>query len=87
MWTLKLSRQAARFFESMTGKAKQQMAHAFDLLQKDPFSGKMLRGDLKGYWSFRVGMYRILYVVRQHEIVVEVLRIHHRKEVYERFRR
>lgn len=86
MWTLKLSEQADRFYGLLAGKQKRQVANAFDRLSQDPYIGKLLRGDLKGYWSYRVGVYRILYVIRHQEIIVEVLRIQHRKEVYERFR-
>jgi len=87
MWTLKLSPQAAEFYELLTGKHKKQVENAFNLLAQDPRIGKILKGDLRGFWSYRVGFYRIIYVVRNQEVVVEILRIHHRKEVYEKFRR
>jgi len=87
MWTLKLSEQAGRFYEGLSGKHKKQMGHALDRLSENPYEGKPLHGELKGYWSYRVGIYRILYVIRQTEIVIEILRIQHRKEVYEKFRR
>lgn len=87
MWTLKLSKQANEFYELLSGKHKTQMENAFESLSRDPHAGKPLKGDLKGYWSFRVGIYRILYVVKHREIIIEILRIQHRKEVYENFRR
>ena len=86
MWTVKLSRQAADFYESLTGKHKIQVSNGLDQIARDPRQGKPLKGELKGYWSYRVGIYRILYVIRDREVIVEVLRIQHRKEVYERFR-
>lgn len=86
MWSLKLSKQASQFYEGLAGKHKKQVGNAFDRLSQDPTIGKTLKGDLKGYWSYRVGVYRIIYIVRQTEIVIEVLRIQHRKEVYEKFR-
>ncbi len=86
MWTLKLSPQAVDFFDGLQGKHKKQVSKGLDLLSCDPYVGKPLKGDLKGYWSLRVGIYRILYCIRHNEIIVEVLRIQHRKEVYERFR-
>jgi mRNA-degrading endonuclease RelE of RelBE toxin-antitoxin system len=70
MWTLKLSPQASAFYEGLTGKHKKQMSNAFDRLAQDPYQGKPLKGELKGYWSFRVGVYRILYLIRQTEIIV-----------------
>jgi mRNA interferase RelE/StbE len=87
MWTLKISSQASRFYASLQGKEQSRVAAAFDVLAREPRSGKPLKGELKGYWSYRVGGYRILYAIEDKEVVVYVLRIQHRKEVYERFRR
>lgn len=75
------------FYESLQGKHKTQVGNGLDRLSRDPFMGKPLKGELKGYCSYRVGVYRILYSIRHHEVLVEVLRIQHRKEVYEKFRR
>ncbi|MBI2346666.1 MAG: type II toxin-antitoxin system RelE/ParE family toxin [Deltaproteobacteria bacterium] len=85
MWTVMLSPQAQKFYGRLTGKHQVQMASAFDVLQQDPHTGKPLRGDLKGYWSYRVGVYRMIYSIRYQEVLVDILRIQHRKEVYERF--
>ena len=87
MWTLKISDQASRFYAGLHGKDQLRVAAVFDSLRADPRGGKPLRGELKGYWSYRVGVYRIIYKIENDEIVVYVLRIQHRKEVYERFRR
>ena len=87
MWTVKLSRQAAAFLRSLGDKHRSQLEHGLDELGKVPLTGKALKGELKGYWSFRVGMCRIIYSIRNKEVIVEVLRIHHRKEIYEKMRR
>ena len=87
MYRVILSEQASDFLTKLTGKHRQQMASALDVLAQTPDRGKPLKGELKGYWSFRVGIYRILYSLRKHEVLVQVLRIQHRKEVYEKFRR
>ncbi len=49
-------------------------------LSKIPPDGKPLSGDLYGYYSYRVGDYRVIYE-KIHEGVL-VLRIGHRREVY-----
>lgn len=82
-----MSEQANRFYARLHGKDQQRVSLAFDCLREEPRSGKPLKGELKGYWSYRVGIYRIIYTIKDEEIVVYVLRIQHRKEVYERFRR
>ena len=86
MWTVKISNQVSRFYVKLSSKEQQRLAAAFDCLREDPRSGKPLKGELSGYWSYRVGVYRIIYKIGDSEIVVYVLRLQHRKEVYERFR-
>ena len=87
MWTVKLSRQAIAFLGDLGAKHRMQLENGLDELSRDPHTGKALKGELKGYWSFRVGVYRIIYSIRKREVVVEVLRIHHRREAYEKIRR
>jgi mRNA interferase RelE/StbE len=49
----------------------------------DPRSrGKPLVGDRKGLWRYRVGDYRILCELRDGELIVLVVTIGHRREVY-----
>lgn len=87
MWTVKLSKQASSFLNALGGKHRMQLEYGLDELSKNAHAGKMLKGELDGFWSYRVGVYRIIYSIRRKEVVVEVLRIHHRKEVYEKIRR
>jgi len=43
----------------------------------------VLKG-VAGGWRYRVGKYRLLTVIKDSEITVEVFRVGHRKSVYER---
>ncbi len=44
--------------------------------------GKPLHGELKGLRSYRFGSYRILYEVRRGELLVIVIDLGHRREIY-----
>ncbi len=44
--------------------------------------GKPLVGDRKGLWRYRVGDYRLLCELRGKELIVLVVAIGHRREVY-----
>jgi mRNA interferase RelE/StbE len=46
--------------------------------------GERLQGTLSEFWKYRVGDYRILCSVEQERLVVLVLRIGHRREIYKR---
>lgn len=53
-------------------------------LAQDPKGlGKPLKGDFQGYWRYRWGDYRVIYKISEQEILIIVLRISHRKIVYE----
>ena len=52
-------------------------------LAKDPKKlGKPLKGDFQGYWRYRWGDYRVIYRIAEREILITILRISHRKNVY-----
>lgn len=49
----------------------------------DPLKfGVPLRRNLKGLMKLRVGDYRIIYTIDKRAVVVHVVKIGHRKEVY-----
>lgn len=50
----------------------------------DPRSkGKMLVGDLKGFWRYRVGDYRLICRIHDEELEILVVEVGHRKEIYD----
>ncbi|MBQ3799083.1 MAG: type II toxin-antitoxin system RelE/ParE family toxin [Treponema sp.] len=50
----------------------------------DPRSrGKALVGNLVGFWRYRVGDYRVLCRIKDKELVVSVVEIGHRSNVYD----
>ena len=52
-------------------------------IAKDPESGKRLRGRYSGLYSFRFSDYRIVYEVKERQLLIVVLRVRHRKDVYD----
>jgi mRNA interferase RelE/StbE len=52
------------------------------VLEREPLSGHVLRGRLKGLRSFRVGTYRIVYQLADADQTVRVVAIRHRSIVY-----
>lgn len=44
--------------------------------------GKQLLRDLAGYWSARRGQYRVIYVIDHDEVIVTVVNVDHRRDVY-----
>ena len=52
---------------------------------KNPRSrGKALIGNLMGMWRYRVGDYRILCKIKDEELIILVLEVGHRKNIYDK---
>lgn len=45
--------------------------------------GKGFTANRSGEWRFRVGSYRILAVIEDERLVIEVFKVGHRSDVYE----
>lgn len=45
--------------------------------------GKGLKGNLKQYWRYRVGNYRIICEIKDGELIVLALKVGHRSDVYD----
>lgn len=53
------------------------------LASQDPYQfGKPLKGDRSGIWRYRVGDYRILCQIENQALIVLVVAVGHRKNIY-----
>lgn len=83
MYTVVLSNSARRALGKLERSVQERIVVALDLLKSDPRPPKSVK--LKGeddVWRIRLGDYRILYEVIDNELVVWVIRIADRKDVY-----
>ena len=49
---------------------------------ENPYLGKPLVGNLSAYYRLRVADYRIVYEINDDKVVVIVIKIGHRKDIY-----
>ncbi len=69
--------------ELLPARTRVRVADTIRALAADPRPpGCKKLADNAAYYRVRVGDYRVLYEVRDREIVVLVIRIGHRREVY-----
>lgn len=75
----------ARDLKALQKPEQKRIAATIDALQEDPrpAASKMLEGPER-LMCLRVGVFRIVYEVRDEERVVRVIRVAHRREVYRR---
>lgn len=85
-YKVELSRQAGKDLEKIfrsDRKLYQRFLNAFKDIALDPSQGKPLHGDLRGLLSYRFGSYRVLYEVRHRQLLVIVVDLGHRREIYD----
>lgn len=77
-----LLKSAQKELNKLTQKDKRRIAEAIESLRDMPLMGKKLEGELRGLRSIRVWPFRILYEIKNKELIILVIKISHRKDVY-----
>lgn len=78
----KARKQLLKLDKAVTKRIIDYMAEVSALA--DPRArGKSLVGNLVGFWRYRVGDYRVLCRIKDKELVVSVVEIGHRSNVYD----
>jgi mRNA interferase RelE/StbE len=87
-WNLELSPRAQQQLDKLDKAAARRIVKfLYERVGRlhDPRQvGEPLRGTLIGLWRYRVGDYRIIRTFEHDRLVVLVLRIGHRREIYKR---
>ena len=83
-WKIIFTKRAEKDLKSLSPEVKKLIAKAINKkLLPNPDSALIpLKEKLKGIYKFRVGTYRILCEKRSTTLVIVVVKIGHRKEIY-----
>ncbi|WP_022854005.1 type II toxin-antitoxin system RelE family toxin [Thermodesulfatator atlanticus] len=84
-WKIEISRSALKVLKRLDPQEAKRIRDFLRNLKelKDPrLKGKPLKGPLGEFWRYRVGDYRIICDIQDDRLVVLVLRIGHRREIY-----
>jgi mRNA interferase RelE/StbE len=87
IYRIRIAQDAAEFIRAQTKKVQRQLIKKIDTLAQSPRTqGTPLKngGDLR---RVRTGDYRIVYQIRKRELVVAVVTVGHRKDVYKLLKR
>ena len=55
-------------------------------LRKNPYFGtniKKLKGESEGYYRFRLGRYRLFYLIEDEKVIVVIVDLRHRQNAYD----
>ena len=87
VWTIEFDDAAAKELRTLDHQAQRQILRYLReriATDEDPRRfGKPLSRELAGLWRYRVGNDRLVCSIEDDRLVVLVLRVAHRKDVYE----
>ena len=82
-YSVVVARRAIRSIARLPRKEQQRVRAAIDLLADEPRPpGCVALADEESVYRVRVGDYRILYEVIDASLVIQVIRVGHRRDVY-----
>ncbi len=80
-YRISLTSRAKKALRALPTEESERIDRALLSLRRDPFSGvKRLKGSQ--LYSLRVGDYRIILTIRRDQLLILVIRIGHRENVY-----
>ena len=82
IYSVRIKGSAAKELTRLPRDARERLIEAIDGLGEQPLAGALLKGGLRGLRRLRVGSYRVVYEVLDDELVVLVVRVAHRRELY-----
>ena len=81
-YSIGIKQSAAKALEKVTGEDRRRIIAGIDQLKTNPTAGSVLKGEFSGLRRIRIGNYRVVYEVSDQQLVVLVIRIGHKWEVY-----
>jgi len=81
-YTILLTKKAQKQLDKLTNNIAEPIIEAISNLENDPHPNGSIK--LKGRESYRirVGDYRIIYEVIEQELIIDVIALGHRKNIY-----
>ncbi|MBI4685752.1 MAG: type II toxin-antitoxin system RelE/ParE family toxin [Nitrospirae bacterium] len=80
---LKMSDETAELVRTLHPDLKRKIKAALQTILNDSQSGKVLKDELEGLQSFKVGKFRMVYKTVKYKGIIEVAAIGPRKTIYE----
>ena len=84
--TILFTREAKRNVDKLDPSIRKIIKKAIESLAINPVKGKSLAYDLAGLRSLRTSDYRIIYRMREKELLIIVIVLGHRREIYKKLK-
>ena len=82
MYKILFSKESEDYFNKLDNSIKKRVGKKIEMLKENPHIGIPLTANLAGFWKLRIGDYRIIYQIKDAELLIFVIKIGHRKNIY-----
>ena len=70
-------------FDKLPQTVKEQILKRLEKAATEPYAGTKLHGKLEGLWRWRVGKYRVIYLIDEKQKNIVFLDVGLRKSIYD----
>lgn len=82
MYRIIITTRAQKDYKEISKLKQEAVLNALEDIEEFPFISKPLSRDLTGRFSYKMGVYRIIYTIHKKDNTIRILSIGHRKSVY-----
>ena len=83
MYRIIVAQTAKKGLKTIAKIYRKGSMEAIDSLGDDPYSGKPLTRELTGRYTYKVGIYRIIYKINEKDRIVYIINAGHRAKIYQ----
>ncbi len=81
-YSISIKASAAKALAKIDREQRLRLIEAIDKLKDNPAAGSVLKGEFSGLRRIRIGDYRIVYEAQDSQLIILVVRVGRRREVY-----
>ena len=83
MYRVIIEKKALNFFKKLDRNNQERIGKKIVELKLNPRLGIPLVGNLAGFWKLRVGDYRLIYDIKNDQLIIVIFDMGNRKNIYD----
>jgi len=85
-YSIKYTKEAKKKIEKLDKSIRLIIKKSIESLSSNPYKGKPLSHDIAGLYSLRTSDYRIIYRIKEKQLIIIVITVGHRREIYKKLK-
>lgn len=82
IYEVRFKKSARKEINKLVPEQARRIFSAIEKLSHQPRKGAVRKMVGSSYWRLRAGDYRVVYDIQDKAVIIEIIRVRHRKEAY-----